>query len=145
MSSIVGDNATHAHLRSTLHQALSNNRISSGGSLQGTGDGQDTVMDTGNNFADASFDTSLVTQVSDIFTGLANDDTRFLGRDDGAQSQHRLSVLFFGLGSNLDVALVDQAHVDIGHGLVNDGRSFVDVGGVHGDRIRMSFEDRVKP
>lgn len=131
MSSVVRNYAAHTHLRSTLHQALGNNRISSGGALQGTGDGQDTVMYTGDDLADASLDASFVAQVSHIFTGLADDDTRFLGRDNGTKSQHGLSVLFFGLGSDLDVTRVDHV-VDIGHGFVNDGGSVVNLGGVHG-------------
>lgn len=103
--------------------------------MQGTSNGQHTVVNTRDHLAHTSLDTSLVAQVSDILTGLADNNTRFLGGDDGAKSQHGLGIFFFGLGSDLDVTLVDK----IVHGLVDDGGSLVDVGVHFVERIEANF------
>lgn len=44
-------------------------------------------MNASNDLADTSFDTSLFPQLSNIFTGLADNDTGVLCADKGAQSK----------------------------------------------------------
>ena len=129
MSSIVGHNATHAHLRGALEQTLGNQSIGSGSAVQRTSDGQDAVVNTRNNLAHTSLDAGFVTQVSNVLARLADDDAGFLGRNDGAKSQHRLSVLFLGLGRRLNVDIVN--HVDVVRGGLVDHGGIVQLGRVH--------------
>jgi hypothetical protein len=52
-------------------------------------------MDTGDDFADTSFDAGLLPQVSNIFSGLANDDACVFCADEGTKCQ---SVVTGGRG-----------------------------------------------
>lgn len=43
-------------------------------------------MNAGDDFTDASLDATLVPDVGDIFSAFADDDTSFLGSDEGTES-----------------------------------------------------------
>ena len=55
-------------------------------------------MDTRNDFTDSSFDTSLVSQISDVLALFSNDDTSFLGSDESAEGDLRCSIIFVSRG-----------------------------------------------
>ena len=92
----VGDYTTHAHLGCALDQAVRDKAISISNGCEGSSNGEDTVVDAGDDLADASANTSLVAKVGDVLAGLANDHTGFLGSDDGAESELSLVVLLLG-------------------------------------------------
>lgn len=50
------------------------------------GNTQDPLVNTWNNFADASFDTALITDVRDIFTAFSNDYACFFCGDESSES-----------------------------------------------------------
>lgn len=50
-------------------------------------DTEDALMDTGDDFADASFDAALIANISDIFSTFANDDSSLFCGDEGSQRQ----------------------------------------------------------
>jgi hypothetical protein len=79
MCAIVVDDSSHAHLGNTLQQTLCDHAICLGDATERACDGQDTIMYTRHNLGNAGTNASLIAQVSDILSGLANDDTSFLG------------------------------------------------------------------
>lgn len=94
----VGGNTTHTQLRDTLEEAVGDLSISSSDGVQTAEDGQDTVMDTGNDLADTSTNASLVAQVCDVLASLANDDACFLRGDDGSQGELGNGIVVVGAG-----------------------------------------------
>ena len=70
-------------------------------------------MDTGNDFTDSSFDTSLVSQIGDVFALFSNDDSGFLGGDERAECDLRCSVIFISRGVRI-VLGDDVVHGSIG-------------------------------
>lgn len=84
MSVGVGDYTTHAHLRSALDKAVCDKAIRVGDRGKRPGDGEDAIVNTRHDLANASADTSLVAKVCDVLAGLANDNSGFLGGDNGA-------------------------------------------------------------
>ena len=98
MSTVVGDDATHADGGSTVQQTLSHHGVGLGDTLDRAGHGQDSVMYTGDDLADAGLDAGLIAKVGDVLAGLADDDAGLLGGDDGTKGQLRLGVLVVGLG-----------------------------------------------
>lgn len=101
--------AAHANLRSTLEKSVCNEAISLSNAIQWTSNSEDAVVDAWDNLADSSSHTSLVTEISDVLASLADDDTGFLGRNDGAESELCLGVFFFGALGDV-VAGVHAAH-----------------------------------
>lgn len=83
-------------------------------------------MNTLDHFANASFDASLFAEVSNILASFADDDTGFFGRNNGAEGQLRLRVLFFSLG--LFVSSI--THVELVHAIGKAG--VVNVVGIDG-------------
>lgn len=49
--------------------------------------GEDTFVNARDDFADASFDTGLLTEVSNIFAALSDDDAGILCADKGAEGE----------------------------------------------------------
>ena len=128
---VVRDNAAHTHLRGTFQKTLCHDRIGSSERAQLTSDCQDTVMDARNYLAHAGLDAGLIAQVSNVLSGLADDHTGLLGRDDSTQSQLRDRVLLLGLERGFQVTLVGKVVAEgIGHGLIHDG-GLVNLGGIH--------------
>jgi hypothetical protein len=138
----IGDSTTHAHLRNTLEQTIGDMSVSGSDSIECAENSQDTVMDAGNDLADASANTSLVAQLGNVQTGLANDDACFLRGDDGSQSELSNGILVVGAGRG--VFGVEAAHRlgDIVEGGVV-GRSNVLVGRHAGYRGRPMNGDEV--
>ena len=54
-------------------------------------DGENTVMDTWDDLADAGLDSSLVAEIGDIFAGLSNNHTGVFGANECAESQDVVS------------------------------------------------------
>lgn len=111
MSAVALNNASHAHGGSTLEKSPGDDGISSRDGVASTGDGQDTIVNALYNLADTGLDTSLVSEISDILATFANNDTGFLGRDNGAKGELGLSVLLVRLRGGFTVgaeALVDS-------------------------------------
>ena len=127
VSPVVGDDAAHAHLGSAFEQAPGDDSVGSSGAVERTGDGQDAVVYTRNDFAHTGFHTGLVAEIGDVLAGLADDDASLLGRNNGAKGEHGLGIFLLSLGGDVQVGLI---HGDgISHGLVDDG--LVDIGSVH--------------
>lgn len=123
MSVGVTNDTSHAHLRCALDQAISDQAIRVGNPVQSTGDGKHTIMHAWHDLADTSADSSLVAQVCDVLAGLADNDTSFLGGDNGTERELSLTIFLFGARSLFGVEgahLVGQvvnAGVDDGRGI----------------------------
>lgn len=117
MGSIALDNAAHAHGGSTLEQGTRDHGIGAGNGIAATSDGQDTVVDALDNLGDAGLDASLVAKVGDVLAALANDDTGFLGGDNGAEGKLGLGVLFVRLRGGLAVGTEAVLHLEVVHGV----------------------------
>lgn len=74
-------------------------------------------MDTLDHLADACLDASLVSEISDILAALANDDTGFLGGDNGAEGELGLGVFFIRLGCRFAVWSQPLVHLKVVHGV----------------------------
>jgi hypothetical protein len=59
-----------------------------GNAFNGAADAKDALMDTRNNFGDACFDTSLLTEVGNIFTTFSNDDAGIPCTDESTKGQN---------------------------------------------------------
>lgn len=59
---------------------------------QGTRDGEDAVVNTGDDLGNASLDACLLTELCDVGTALADDDAGFLGGDEGADEEGSVGV-----------------------------------------------------
>ena len=131
MSVGVGNNTTHAHLRCALDQTVRNKAIGISDGSERSSDSEDTVVNAGDNLADASANTSLVAKVGDVLAGLANDHTGLLGSDDGTESELGLVVLLLG-ARVLSTVSVERAKLvgDVVDTAVNGRR--LDVLGRHG-------------
>lgn len=82
-----------------VQQRLGDHGVRPRNTLEGTSDSQDTVVDTGDNLADASLDASLLAEISNILARLADDDSGLLGGNDGADGELRGGILLLGAGS----------------------------------------------
>ncbi|KAI6890011.1 hypothetical protein KC325_g69 [Hortaea werneckii] len=87
-----------------LRCAVGDKAIRMAHAIEGAGDSQDAVVHTRYNLADASTDTSLVAKVCYVLASLTDDDTGFLGRDNGAQGELGLAVLLVVLRALNDAA-----------------------------------------
>lgn len=83
--------------------STSDDSISLRDGLASAGDGEDPVVNTLDNLADASLHTSLVSEISDVLASLANDHTGLLGGNDGTKGKLGLGVLLFSAGSRLAI------------------------------------------
>ena len=108
-----GDDAAHAHLGNALQEAVGDEAVGLGDCVQLAQDGEDAVVDAGDNLADASADAGLVAQLGDVLTGLANDDACFLRGDDGSQGELGEGVLVVGARGSVVGAEVAQRLGDI--------------------------------
>lgn len=130
MCAIALNDATHAQGGGAFQQGASNNHVCFGNGVASTGDGQDTVMNALYNLGNTSLDSSLVAQLSNILSALANDDSSLLGGDNGADSQLCLGVLFIcaggwlAIGTKSAVAVVKLDAIETG-GQVVAGRGKV--------------------
>ena len=113
VSTIVGDDAAHAHSRGAFEKSASNNGVSTRDGIAATSDGEDSIMDALNDLANTSLDASLVAEVGNILATLADDDTCFLGRDDGTQSQLSLGVLLVRLRGRFAIGAEAVLHFQV--------------------------------
>ena len=105
-----GDTA-HAQLGDTLEQTVGDMAVGSGNSVQRAENGQDAIVDTGDDFADACADASLVTEFGDVLASFSNNDACFLRGDDGSQGELSDAVLLFSAGREFLVVVVLQGKV----------------------------------
>lgn len=134
-----GGDGSHG-ARGVLQESLGNHSVGTGDTLEGTSDGKDTVMHTGHDLGNASFDSGLVTEVGDVLSSLANDDTSLLGGDNGAKGESSSSVLLVGADSLLlllAVVVLVVVHVEllerlVEGGILASGVGLTDIGGFVG-------------
>jgi hypothetical protein len=110
----VGGDTTHAELRNSLKQAIGYMAISRSDGIQRTENSQDTIVDTGDDLADAGADTSLVTEFGDILTSFSNNDACFLRGDDSSQSKLSEGILVVGAGRCIFVVVFEVETVEGG-------------------------------
>lgn len=153
MSPIALDHASHTHSRGTLQQSASDNGVGTRDSVATASDGQNTVVNTLNDFANTGLDTCLISKIGDVLATLANNDTGFLGRDNCTKGELGLSVLLFRLRGRLAVRSEAVIHSELIH-LIEDvttvagdgilrGRHFAEVGWEE-RRGRIGFEAEMK-
>lgn len=121
MSAIAANNTAHTHVRCAFKQTLSDVVVSLAKARQTSLDCENTVVNARNNLADPSSYTSLISEISDILAGLANDDASFLGGDNGTKGQFLVGILLFGtLG---DILAIVGGEVTEALGKVVSGRN----------------------
>lgn len=103
MCAITLNDAAHAQGGSAFQQGAGDDHVGLGNGVASTSDCKDAIVDTLDNFGDASLDASLVAQLSNVLSTLADDDASFLGGDNGANGQLCLGVLFVCAGSGLAI------------------------------------------
>ena len=123
MGAVSADQSAHAHLGCAIEQALGDEPVCFGDAAQAARDGQHAVVNTLNNLAYASADASLIAEVRDVLACLPYDNSCFFGRDNGAQGELRLGVLFFGARDYVDVvAFIEREAIE----LLGDAISIMD-------------------
>lgn len=103
MSSVVLNDATHAHLGSTFDQRLADLLVRASNAIAASRNCEDAVMDALHNLGDAGLHTSVVPQIGHILASLANDDARLLGRHNRPHRELSRRVLFVRLGGRAAV------------------------------------------
>lgn len=73
---------THANSWGSLQETIGNKTVGVGDSIQWSSDSQYPVVNARYNLADACSNSSLLAQVGDVLSCLANDNASFFGRDD---------------------------------------------------------------
>lgn len=58
-----------------------------GYAIDGPGDGENALMNAGNDLANAGFDAGLLSQVGDVFTGFSYDDAGVFCADESTQGE----------------------------------------------------------
>lgn len=91
-----GHDTSHTHLRRSLYQPIGNQAVSLSDGIERAADRQDPVMDTRHDFANASPDPSLLTQISNIGSRFANDHSSLFRRDDSTECELCLAIFFLG-------------------------------------------------
>lgn len=128
MGTVALNYTSHAHSGGTFEQSASDNRVGSRNSVATAGDGQNTVMNTLHNFADAGLDASLVSKIGNVLAALANNDTGFLGRDNRTKGELGLGILLVRLRGGFAIRAKAVIHSKLIH-LIED------VASVAGNRI----------
>lgn len=113
MSAVALDDTTHSDGGSTFKESSSNDGISPRDGITATSDGENSIMNALNDLADAGFHTSLVAQVSNVLATFSNNDTRFLGGNNGAQGKLSLSVFLVRLRGKLSVGAKSFVHFQL--------------------------------
>lgn len=103
MSAIALNNTAHAHRGGALQQGPGNNGVGPRDGIATARDGQDTVVHSLHNLADASLHARLVAQIGHVLAAFPNDHAGFLGGDNRAQSQLGLGILFVRLGGRVAI------------------------------------------
>lgn len=113
MSAVALDDTTHSDGGRTFEESSSNDGISPRDGITATSDGENSIMDTLNDLADAGFHTGLVTKVSNVLAALSNNDTRFLGGNNGTQGHLSLSIFLVRLRGELPVGAESFVHFQL--------------------------------
>lgn len=101
----VRSDTAHAELRNALEQAIGYVTVGRSDGIQGAEDGQDTVVNTRDDLADAGADTGLVAELGDVLASFSNDDACFLRGDDSSQSKLSEGVFVIGARRGIFVVL----------------------------------------
>ena len=103
MRAVGGEDPAHAHRWCTFQQAFGDDSICFGDALETTRNGEHSIVNALDNFADTSFHTCLVAKVGYILACFADDDPSFLGSHDSPKRYLRLCILFFRSGYGLPI------------------------------------------
>lgn len=113
VGSIAANDTAHAHCRCAIKQTLGDKTVGLGDARETASDGEHAVMNALYHLADTGAYASLVAQVGYILACLANDDTSFLGRDNGAQCELRLGVLLLGARGGISCLAIDVQALEL--------------------------------
>lgn len=75
-------------------------------------------MNPRHNLTHASLNTSLISEISNVLPGFANDDTSFLRRDNSTEGQRRLRVFLIGAGSLMFLTIMIVVNVQVLKGII---------------------------
>lgn len=93
MCAIRIDQSSHSHVWCALEKTFGDDAVGFGNGGEATLNGEDAVVDARNDFAHARPDAGLISKVSDVLAGFADDHTGFLGRDYGAEGEFLVGVV----------------------------------------------------
>jgi hypothetical protein len=110
----VGGDTAHTELGNALEQAIGNVTVGGSDSIQRAENGQDAVVDAGDDLADAGADTGLVTELGDVLASFSNNDACFLRGDDSSQSELGEGILVVGAGWGVFVVVFEVETVEGG-------------------------------
>ena len=113
VSSIALDDATHTHGGRAFEEGTCDNGVGPRDGITATGDGKDSVVDTLNNLADASLDARVIAKVGDVLATLADDDTGFLGRHNGSESELGLGIFLVRLRGGFTIRSKALVHLEV--------------------------------
>ena len=111
------DDTTHTNDGGAFEEGSGNNGVGARNGIAPAGDGENSVMNALHNLANASFYAGFITEVSDVLAAFSNDDTGFLGGNDGAQGQLSLGIFFVRLRGELAVGAESLVHLQLVHGV----------------------------
>lgn len=103
MSSVALNNSSHAHRRGAFEQSSRNDGVSFGDGIAAAGDGKDAVVHALDDLADPGLDASLIAEIGNVLSTLSDDNSSFLGRYDGTESELGLGVFLVCLRGGLAV------------------------------------------
>lgn len=103
MSAVALDDTAHSDGGRTFQKGSSNDGVGPRDGIAATGDGENSIMNTLNDLADTGLHSSFVTKVSNVLAALSNNDTRFLGGNNGAQGQLSLGIFLVRLRGKLPI------------------------------------------
>ena len=95
-----------------VQQVLGHHGIGPRDAIEGTVDGEYTIVHARNNLADASLDTGFVAEIGNVLARLADDDAGLLRRDYGTKGKGGSCIFLVGSGA-LVLAVVDMVLVDL--------------------------------
>jgi hypothetical protein len=113
--------ATHAHGRSSLEQGTGDNGVRPRNGVTSTRDGQDAIVDALDDLGDASLDSSLVAEISNVLATLSDDDASFLGGHYSSEGELGLGVFLVRLRGRLAIRTETFVHLELVHRLENVG------------------------
>jgi hypothetical protein len=110
----VGGDAAHAELRDALEETIGDMTVGGSDSIQRAENSQDTIVDAGDDLADAGADTSLVTEFGNVLASFSNNDACFLRGDDSSQSKLSEGILVVSAGRGVFVVVFEVETVEGG-------------------------------
>lgn len=113
MSAVALDDAAHADSGCALEKSPGNDGVGPRDGITASSDGEDTVVNALDDLANTGFYASFITEVGNILAALSNDNTSFLGGNNGAQSQLSLGIFFVRLRGELAVGAKSLVHLQL--------------------------------